>query len=120
MAVRALADWRAGAMPDPRIHMSTRTDGRDIAVLLLVMAALLVVLTMRAAGVAQLQRGADGHGEERVLDRHSHARPSSGRLRHMDAHAYSRWRLRCTFGHSSAADLLHTCVRYGSSGRHVE
>jgi nitric oxide reductase NorD protein len=36
VAVRALADWRAGAMPDPRIHMSTRTDGRDIAVLLLV------------------------------------------------------------------------------------
>lgn len=36
VAVRALADWRAGAMPDPRIHMSTRSDGRDIAVLLLV------------------------------------------------------------------------------------
>jgi nitric oxide reductase activation protein len=35
VAVRALADWRAGAQPDPRIHMSTRTDGRDIAVLLL-------------------------------------------------------------------------------------
>lgn len=36
VAVRALADWRAGAQPDPRIHMSTRTDGRDFAVLLLV------------------------------------------------------------------------------------
>ena len=36
VAVRAIADWRAGAQPDPRIHMSTRTDGRDIAVLLLV------------------------------------------------------------------------------------
>jgi nitric oxide reductase NorD protein len=36
VALRALADWRAGAMPDPRFHMSTRTDGRDIAVLLLV------------------------------------------------------------------------------------
>ncbi len=36
VAVRALTDWRAGAQPDPRIHMSTRTDGRDIAVLLLV------------------------------------------------------------------------------------
>jgi hypothetical protein len=36
VAVRALADWRAGAQPDPRIHMSTRTVGRDIAVLLLV------------------------------------------------------------------------------------
>ena len=36
VALRALCDWRAGAQPDPRIHMSTRTDGRDIAVLLLV------------------------------------------------------------------------------------
>ncbi|HSQ71170.1 MAG TPA: hypothetical protein VLM87_02000 [Rubrivivax sp.] len=36
VALRALADWRAGAQPDPRIHMSTRTDGRDITVLLLV------------------------------------------------------------------------------------
>jgi Mg-chelatase subunit ChlD len=36
VALRALADWRAGAQPDPRYHMSTRTDGRDIAVLLLV------------------------------------------------------------------------------------
>jgi len=36
VALRAITDWRAGAQPDPRIHMSTRTDGRDIAVLLLV------------------------------------------------------------------------------------
>lgn len=36
LAVRALADWRAGAQPDPRVHSSTRTDGRDIAVLLLI------------------------------------------------------------------------------------
>jgi nitric oxide reductase activation protein len=36
VALRALADWRAGAQPDPRIHLSTRTDGRDIAVLLLI------------------------------------------------------------------------------------
>jgi nitric oxide reductase activation protein len=36
VAVRALTDWRAGALPDPRIQMSTRTDGRDFAVLLLV------------------------------------------------------------------------------------
>ncbi len=35
VALRALSDLRAGAQPDPRIHMSTRTDGRDIAVLLL-------------------------------------------------------------------------------------
>jgi nitric oxide reductase NorD protein len=36
VAVRSISDWRAGAQPDPRIHMSTRTDGRDFAVLLLV------------------------------------------------------------------------------------
>ena len=35
-ALRALTDWRAGAEPDPRFQMSTRTDGRDIAVLLLI------------------------------------------------------------------------------------
>jgi hypothetical protein len=35
VALRAIADWRAGAQPDPRIHSSTRTDGRDISVLLL-------------------------------------------------------------------------------------
>ena len=36
VALRALIDWRAGTRPDPRVHMNTRTDGRDIAVLLLV------------------------------------------------------------------------------------
>lgn len=35
VAVRSLIDQRSGSMPDPRIHMSHRTDGRDIAVLLL-------------------------------------------------------------------------------------
>lgn len=35
VAVRALVDFRAGHTPDPRIHMSHRTDGRSIAVLLL-------------------------------------------------------------------------------------
>jgi nitric oxide reductase NorD protein len=35
LAIRALADHRAGAVPDPRIDRSHRTDGRDIAVLLL-------------------------------------------------------------------------------------
>lgn len=35
VALRALVDWRVGAQPDSRIHQSTRTDGRDIAVLLL-------------------------------------------------------------------------------------
>ena len=32
---RALIDLKSGAMPDPRINMSHRTDGRDISVLLL-------------------------------------------------------------------------------------
>jgi len=36
VALRALVDFRSGATPDPRINMSHRTDGRDIAVLLLV------------------------------------------------------------------------------------
>ncbi len=35
IAIRALADLRAGSQPDPRINMSHRTDGRDIAVSLL-------------------------------------------------------------------------------------
>ncbi|MFM2276212.1 MAG: hypothetical protein RL211_2084 [Pseudomonadota bacterium] len=35
VALRALIDWRAGAQPDPRILMSHRTDGRSIAVLML-------------------------------------------------------------------------------------
>jgi hypothetical protein len=36
VALRALIDFKGGAQPDPRINMSHRTDGRDIAVLLLV------------------------------------------------------------------------------------
>lgn len=36
VALRALIDLRAGARPDPRFHMRTHTDGRDIAVLLLI------------------------------------------------------------------------------------
>ena len=35
VALRSLIDWRAGVQPDPRILMSHRTDGRSIAVLLL-------------------------------------------------------------------------------------
>jgi len=35
IALRALIDHRAGSTPDPRIHFSHRTDGRDIAVMLL-------------------------------------------------------------------------------------
>jgi nitric oxide reductase NorD protein len=36
VAIRALIDLRAGSQPDPRINMSHRTDGRDIAVTLLI------------------------------------------------------------------------------------
>ena len=35
VAIRSLIDFKSGAAPDPRINMSHRTDGRDIAVLLL-------------------------------------------------------------------------------------
>lgn len=36
VALRALIDFKGGALPDPRINMSHRTDGRNFAVLLLV------------------------------------------------------------------------------------
>ncbi len=35
IAIRSLIDFKSGATPDPRINMSHRTNGRDIAVLLL-------------------------------------------------------------------------------------
>ena len=35
VALRSLIDFKCGAVPDPRINMSHRTDGRDIAVMLL-------------------------------------------------------------------------------------
>ena len=35
MAIRSLIDFKGGANPDPRINMSHRHDGRDIAVMLL-------------------------------------------------------------------------------------
>jgi hypothetical protein len=35
VAIRSLIDFKGGATPDPRINMSHRTDGRDIAVLVL-------------------------------------------------------------------------------------
>lgn len=35
VAIRSLIDFKGGATPDPRINMSHRTDGRDIAVMLL-------------------------------------------------------------------------------------
>ena len=36
VAIRSLTDFKGGATPDPRIHMSHRTNGRDMAVLLLI------------------------------------------------------------------------------------
>ena len=35
VAIRSLIDFKGGATPDPRINMSHRTDGRDVAVMLL-------------------------------------------------------------------------------------
>lgn len=35
MAIRSLIDFKSGAQPDPRINMSHKHDGRDIAVMLL-------------------------------------------------------------------------------------
>src|SRR5512143_4178655 len=35
IAIRSLIDYKSGATPDPRINMSHKTSGRDIAVLLL-------------------------------------------------------------------------------------
>ncbi len=35
VAIRSLIDFKAGSTPDPRINMSHRTDGRDVAVSLL-------------------------------------------------------------------------------------
>jgi nitric oxide reductase NorD protein len=35
VAIRSLIDYKSGAQPDPRINMSHRHDGRDIAVMLL-------------------------------------------------------------------------------------
>ncbi len=36
IAVRAWTDWQGGHLPDPRINISQRTNGRDISVLLLI------------------------------------------------------------------------------------
>ena len=36
VAIRSLIDFKAGSNPDPRINMSHRTDGRDVAVTLLI------------------------------------------------------------------------------------
>ncbi|MBN8772188.1 MAG: hypothetical protein J0I46_11630, partial [Thiobacillus sp.] len=51
VAIRSLIDFKGGATPDPRINMSHRTDGRDIAVMLLL--DLSESLNEKAAGSGQ-------------------------------------------------------------------
>jgi len=51
VAIRSLIDWRAGSTPDPRINMSHRTNGRSIAVMLLL--DLSASLNEKAAGSDQ-------------------------------------------------------------------
>lgn len=51
VALRSLIDFKGGAIPDPRINMSHRTDGRDIAVMLLL--DLSASLNEQAAGSDQ-------------------------------------------------------------------
>lgn len=51
VAIRSLIDFKAGSAPDPRINMSHRTDGRDVAVTLLL--DLSASLNDKAAGGEQ-------------------------------------------------------------------
>ncbi len=51
VAIRSLVDYRAGAQPDPRINMSHRSDGRSIAISLLL--DLSVSLNETAPGCGQ-------------------------------------------------------------------
>jgi len=51
VALRSLIDYKSGAMPDPRINMSHKTSGRNIAVLLLL--DLSESLNEKAAGSEQ-------------------------------------------------------------------
>ncbi|PWB57478.1 MAG: hypothetical protein C3F18_04050, partial [Nitrosomonadales bacterium] len=51
VAIRSLIDFKGGASPDPRINMSHRTSGRDIAVMLLL--DLSESLNEKAAGSGQ-------------------------------------------------------------------
>jgi len=51
VAIRSLIDYKAGSQPDPRINMSHRTDGRSIAVSLLL--DLSVSLNEKAEGCNQ-------------------------------------------------------------------
>jgi len=51
IALRSLIDYKSGATPDPRINMSHRTDGRNIAVMILL--DLSESLNEKAAGCDQ-------------------------------------------------------------------
>ncbi len=51
VAIRSLIDFKAGSQPDPRINMSHKNDGRDIAVMLVV--DLSQSLNEKAAGSMQ-------------------------------------------------------------------
>ncbi len=51
VAIRSLIDYKSGAQPDPRINMSHRNDGRNIAVMLLL--DLSESLNQKAAGSQQ-------------------------------------------------------------------
>jgi nitric oxide reductase NorD protein len=53
VAIRSLIDFKGGATPDPRINMSHRTDGRNIAVLLLVDLSESLNQKVGAGGTAQ-------------------------------------------------------------------
>jgi nitric oxide reductase NorD protein len=53
VAIRSLIDFKGGATPDPRINMSHRTDGRNIAVMLLVDLSESLNQKVGAGGTAQ-------------------------------------------------------------------
>lgn len=55
VAVRSLIDYKSGAAPDPRINMSHRNDGRDIAVMLLLDLSQSLNETVDASGQTILQ-----------------------------------------------------------------
>jgi nitric oxide reductase NorD protein len=57
VAVRSLIDYKSGATPDPRINMSHRNDGRDIAVLLLLDLSESLNETVAATGQTLLELG---------------------------------------------------------------
>ncbi|MEF8734112.1 MAG: VWA domain-containing protein [Candidatus Accumulibacter meliphilus] len=59
VALRSLIDFKGGASPDPRINMSHRTDGRNLAVL--------VLLDLSQSLADKVKVGASG-GEQSILE----------------------------------------------------